>query len=226
MSRNPIVEARTRVGKALSRPLVRDRITEFLRPYRTEGRVLDLGCGNSPYASLFPNRMCLDLRRKPGAAVVGDAHRLPFAPGSFDLIISTEMLEHTVEPQRIVDEIRRVLRPGGRLLLTTRFIFPLHDVPGDYFRFTNYGLAHLFRDWSAATVEAEATTMETMAVLLQRLAIQGEFRSSRLIRLGLFLGARLVARLGWLITRQYGNSVRTEPVPEMLVTGWHVSAVR
>lgn len=226
MSRNPIVEARTRVGKALSRPLVRDRITDFLRPYRTEARVLDLGCGNSPYASLFPNRMCLDLRRKPGAAVVGDAHRLPFAPGSFDLIISTEMLEHTVEPQRIVDEIRRVLRPGGRLLLTTRFVFPLHDVPGDYFRFTNYGLAHLFRDWSEATVEAEATTMESMAVLLQRLAIQCEFRSSRLIRLVLFLAARLVARLGWLITRQYGNSVRTEPVPEMLVTGWHVSAVR
>jgi SAM-dependent methyltransferase len=170
--------------------------------------------------------MCLDLRRKPGAAVVGDAHHLPFAPGSFDLIISTEMLEHTAEPQRIVDEIRRVLRPGGRLLLTTRFIFPLHDVPGDYFRFTNYGLAHLFRDWSEATVEAEATTMETMAVLLQRLAIQSEFRSSRLIRLLLFLAARLVARLGWLITRQYGNSVRSEPVPEMLVTGWHVSAVR
>jgi SAM-dependent methyltransferase len=157
---------------------------------------------------------------------VGDAHHLPFAPGSFDLIISTEMLEHTAEPQRIVDEIRRVLRPGGRLLLTTRFIFPLHDVPGDYFRFTNYGLAHLFRDWSEATVEAEATTMETMAVLLQRLAIQSEFRSSRLIRLLLFLAARLVARLGWLITRQYGNSVRSEPVPEMLVTGWHVSAVR
>lgn len=226
MSRNPIVEARTRVGKALSRPLVRDRITDFLRPYRTEGRVLDLGCGNSPYAPLFPNRMCLDLRRKPGAAVVGDAHQLPFAPGSFDLIISTEMLEHTVEPQRIVDEIRRVLRPGGRLLLTTRFIFPLHDVPGDYFRFTNYGLAHLFRDWSEATVTAEATTLETMAVLLQRLAIQAEFRSSRLIRLLLFLAARGVARLGWLVTRQYGNSVRTEPVPEMLVSGWHVSAVR
>jgi len=79
---------------------------------------------------------------------------------------------------------------------------------------------------TAATVEAEATTMETMAVLLQRLAIQSEFRSSRLIRLLLFLAARLVARLGWLITRQYGNSVRSEPVPEMLVTGWHVSAVR
>ena len=223
---NPIVAARTRVGKALSRPLVRDRITDFLRPYRTEARVLDLGCGNSPYAPLFPNRMCLDLRRKPGAAVVGDAHNLPFAPGSFDLILSTEMLEHTLEPQRIVDEIRRVLRPGGRLLLTTRFVFPLHDVPGDYFRFTTYGLTHLFRDWSAATVEAEATTLETMAVLLQRLAIQCEFRSSRLIRLLLFLAARLVARLGWLVTRQYGNSLRSEPVPQILVTGWHVAAVR
>jgi len=226
MTRNPVIAARERIGRALSRPLVRDRITDFLRPYATDRRVLDLGCGNSPYAALFPNRWCLDLRRKPGAAVVGDAHALPFAPGSFDLILSTEMLEHTIEPQRIVDEIRRVLRPGGRLLLTTRFAFPLHDVPGDYFRFTNYGLAHLFRNWSSASIEPEATTMETMAVLLQRLAVQGEFRSSRPVRLALFLAARVVARLDWLITRQYGNSTRTVPVPHMLVTGWHVSAVR
>jgi SAM-dependent methyltransferase len=226
VTRNPVVEIRERVGRTLSRPLVRDRITEFLRPYATDRRVLDLGCGNSPYAALFPNRMCLDLRRKPGAAVVGDAHALPFAADSFDLILSTEMLEHTVEPQRIVDEIRRVLRPGGRLLLTTRFAFPLHDVPGDYFRFTNYGLAHLFRDWSTTSIEPEATTMETMAVLLQRLAVQCEFRFSRTVRLGLFLTARLVSRLGWLVTRQHGNSVRSAPVPQILVSGWHVSAVR
>jgi SAM-dependent methyltransferase len=168
--------------------------------------------------------LCLDLRQRPGAAVVGDAHWLPFKTGAFDLIISTEMLEHTLEPQRIIDEIRRVLRPGGRVLLTTRFIFPLHDVPGDYYRFSNYALAHLFRDWSAARVEAEATTLETIGVLLQRMVIQCEFKSPRLVRLTLLLAARLISRLGRLVVRQYGNAQRTEVVPEILVSGWHVAA--
>jgi SAM-dependent methyltransferase len=209
---------------ALNRQLVRDRITEFLRPYSTAHRVLDLGCGNSPYAALFPNRLCLELRRRPGVGIVCDAHWLPFATGSFDLILSTEMLEHTLEPQRIIDEMRRVLRPGGRMLLTTRFIFPLHDVPGDYYRFSNYALTHLFRDWSSARIEAEATTLETIGVLLHRMAIQCEFKAQRVIRLALLVASRLIGRLDWLITRQYGNAQRTEPVPQMLVSGWHVAA--
>jgi SAM-dependent methyltransferase len=211
---------------SLSRQLVRDRITDFLRPYGTPQRVLDLGCGNSPYAALFPDRLCLDIRRRPDAGIVGDAHCLPLATGSFDLILSTEVLEHALEPQRVVDEIRRVLRPGGRLLLTTRFIFPLHDVPGDYYRFTNYSLAHLFRDWSSASIAAETTTLETLAVLLQRIAIQCEFRAQRLVRLALLVTARLVGRLGWLLKRQYGNAQRTEPVPQVLVSGWHVVALK
>jgi SAM-dependent methyltransferase len=208
----------------LNRQLVRDRITEFLRPYSTPRQVLDLGCGNSPYVALFPNRLCLDLRRRPGAAIVGDAHWLPFSSGSFDLILSTEMLEHTLEPQRIIDEMRRVLKPGGLALLTTRFIFPLHDVPGDYYRFSDYALIHLFREWSSVKVEAETTTLETLGVLLHRMVIQCEFKSPRVVRLPLLLAARLIGRLGWLITRQYGNAQRTEVVPHMLVSGWHVAA--
>jgi SAM-dependent methyltransferase len=218
--------ARAEARTALTRQLVRDRITEFLRPHGTTDRVLDLGCGNSPYATLFPNRMCLDIRRRVGAAVVGDAHSLPFVTGAFDLIISTEVLEHALEPQRMIDEIRRVLRPGGRVLLTTRFIFPLHDVPGDYYRFTNYALMHLFRDWSSTSVEAEATTFETIGVLLRRLAAQCELRGGRVVGVALLLAARLVPKLDWLVTRQYGNAQRTEPVPQMLVSGWHVTATK
>jgi SAM-dependent methyltransferase len=220
--------ARTLDGarRALHRQLVRERITDFLRPHSTTRRVLDLGCGNSPYAHLFPNRMCLDIRRKPGAAVVADAHALPFADDCLDTILSTEMLEHTLEPQRIVDEIRRVLRPGGRVLLTTRFIFPLHDVPGDYYRFTNYALAHLFRGWSSVQVEAEATTLETIGILLHRLTMQAELRAQGLVRPALLVVAKLIGRLDWLMIRQYGDGARTRPVPEMLVSGWHVAGTK
>jgi SAM-dependent methyltransferase len=170
--------------------------------------------------------MCLDIRRRPGAAIVGDAHWLPFADECLDMILSTEVLEHTLEPQRIVDEIRRVLRPGGRVLLTTRFIFPLHDVPGDYYRFTNYALSHLFRGWSSVQVDAEATTLETVGILLHRMTMQAELRAQRLVRPVLLLAAKLIGRLGWLMVRQYGDGARSRPVPDMLVSGWHVTATK
>lgn len=207
-----------------NRQLVRRRITEFLRPFATGELVLDIGSGNSPYAALFPNRLCLDVRVRPYVRVRGDAHALPFRADSFPLILFTEVLEHTIEPQRVVNELKRVLRPGGRVLLTTRFMFPLHDVPGDYYRFTDRALEHLFRGWSSVEIRAEATSGETLGVLLHRLAIQCSFRGGRIVRGALLFGSRAARGLDWLLLRQYGDAGRIEPVRSVLVSGWHLVA--
>jgi SAM-dependent methyltransferase len=207
-----------------NRQLVRRRITEFLRPFATGEPVLDIGSGNSPYAALFPNRLCLDVRLRPDVKVRGDAHALPFRSESFELILFTEVLEHTIEPQRVVDELQRVLRPGGRVLLTTRFIFPLHDVPGDYYRFTDRALAYLFRRWSSVDIRAEATSAETLGVLLHRMSIQCTFRGGRIVRGAMFAASRVVGALDRLVLRQYGDAGKIEPVRSVLVSGWHLVA--
>jgi SAM-dependent methyltransferase len=111
------------------------------------GRALDVGCGAQPYAPFFSDYTGLeyDLQRygQTPPAICGSALELPFAAGSFDTVFSSQVLEHVPEPWRMVEEMARVLKPGGHLIISAPHIWGLHEVPHDYFRFTCYGLAYL-----------------------------------------------------------------------------------
>ena len=71
------------------------------------------------------------------------AEGLPFRSGSFDVVLATEVLEHVTDAEAAAEEIRRVLRPGGSLLATVPFIYPVHEAPYDFRRFTHHGLRSL-----------------------------------------------------------------------------------
>lgn len=75
--------------------------------------------------------------------VVGDAHRLPFADGGFDLVVAMNAFEHYRDPPVAACEIRRILRPGGLVFLHTAFLQPPRG-PGHYFNCTRYGLERWF----------------------------------------------------------------------------------
>ncbi len=72
-----------------------------------------------------------------------DLQDLPFPDGSFDAVISDQVLEHLADPRRAVHEGYRVLRPGGVAVHTTCFLNPLHLSPRDYYRFSPDGLRAL-----------------------------------------------------------------------------------
>jgi SAM-dependent methyltransferase len=121
------------------------------------GRTLDVGCGAQPYAPLFADYTGLeyDLRRyaQTVPAVCGSALELPFAANSFDTVFSSQVLEHVPEPWRMLEEMARVLKPGGYLILSAPHIWGLHEVPHDYFRFTCYGLEYLAQRAGLETIE-------------------------------------------------------------------------
>jgi SAM-dependent methyltransferase len=77
--------------------------------------------------------------------IVADGHMLPFKDGSFDIVIAQAVLEHVLEPQRVVDEIHRVLRPDGFVYAETPFIQQVHEGAYDFTRFTRSGHRWLFR---------------------------------------------------------------------------------
>lgn len=78
----------------------------------------------------------IDMRAGPGVDVVGTADKLPFPDDAFDVVVTTEMLEHDPSFWLSMAEMGRVLRPGGHLLLTTRGNgFGEHNEPSDYFRY-------------------------------------------------------------------------------------------
>lgn len=104
------------------------------------GRLLDLGCGTKPFQRPGIEWVGFDVEGNPFADAVGSATSLPFADASFDCILSTQVLEHVDDPQRMLLECARVLKPNGMLILSAPQYFQLHEEPHDFFRFTEHGL--------------------------------------------------------------------------------------
>ena len=98
--------------------------------------LLDVGGRGKPYACFFAGRVAnhyvLDVEPARSVDVVGDARVMPFCDASMDIVLITQVLEHIPEPIAVIGEIRRVLKPGGTLLLSVPGIFPQHGSPGDY----------------------------------------------------------------------------------------------
>lgn len=204
--------------------VTRKNLEKFLALHATDARTLDIGSGGSSYGRYFPNRLTVDMdpARKP--EIVADAHHLPFTDGEFESVLCTEVLEHTINPQQVVDECWRVLRPGGTLILTTRFVYPFHDAPHDYWRFTRSTLAMLFQRFSSTEITPEAGEFSTMAVLLQRIAFQTSLRGGKVTKLLLFMTAAVFTKLDWLVTKRYGDIKKSHEVTELMSSGYYVYA--
>jgi uncharacterized protein YbaR (Trm112 family) len=94
--------------------------------------------------------------------IYADGLCLPFRDDSFDLILSQAVLEHVPDPQLAVDELHRVLKPGGTMYVEIAFTQPLHAVPSHYFNVTPFGAEHLFRAWKSANVSWFGTVTDTV----------------------------------------------------------------
>lgn len=118
----------------------------FLRQAkRVRGRILELGVGDDPYASIWDaTTVRLDIDAELGPDVVGDAHCLPFRSGVFDWVVASQVFEHLHSPWIAANELERVTNSNGQILVAVPFLYPLHQVPHDYFRYTRWGLERLF----------------------------------------------------------------------------------
>src|SRR5205807_106524 len=104
--------------------------------------------------SLFPGRsyIGLDMRPGPGVDCVADVEKLPQADGSVGTIISFNTFEHVRRFWRGLDEIQRVLRPDGVLILSCPFHFRIHNYPHDYWRFTPAAFEFLLEDYPSKII--------------------------------------------------------------------------
>lgn len=107
--------------------------------------VLDLGAGGK--LQRWDNVVQIDIFRYPMTDVVGSADRLPFRDNSFGAVISQAVFEHLQYPQAAVEEIRRVLKPGGVVKIDTAFLQPEHGYPHHFYNATETGLREWFREF-------------------------------------------------------------------------------
>lgn len=208
--------------------ITRRGLEAFLKRYATNEVVLDIGGGhvdtNHSYDHYFPNRTTIDIDPKREPDVVGDVHTMPLPDESHSIVLCTEVLEHCHTPQLAIDEMERVLKPGGTLILTTRFVYPHHDVPHDYFRYTKFGLSHLLRNWEIETLEYETESFSTIAALLQRICFQTRLRLNRPMKVVLFSIAWILDHCNGLIVKEYGDINRETDVDRLMSTGLFVVA--
>ena len=109
----------------------------------TPVRILDVGCGVKPYYPFFADvaseYVGVDVVENPAAELLGPVEALPVDDASYDVVLCTQVLEHCDDPAQAVRELRRVTRPGGRVLASTHGVQVYHPSPTDYWRWTAPG---------------------------------------------------------------------------------------
>ena len=191
-------------------------------------RVLDVGCGVKPYYPWFEpyaaEYVGLDIAENEAADLQGTIESIPAEDASFDVVVCTQVLEHCDDPARGVRELRRVVRPAGRVLLSTHGVQVYHPAPHDLWRWTHEGLERLFLTngtWSSVSVQPSVGTAATLAILLSTY-IDLAARRAHVRPVGRALVRALHAGAAALDARA---AVLREPGPGTLHANYHVTAV-
>ncbi|MFZ1702565.1 MAG: methyltransferase domain-containing protein [Pyrinomonadaceae bacterium] len=156
-----------------SRVRLDDAIAEHAK--LAHGTLLDIGCGAKPYAAIFEpfveKYIGLEYSPESGyrgnkADFCGDAGALPLDNECVDTILCTEVLEHVPDPEGAISEFARVLKPGGTVITTAPFVYPIHD-KYDFFRYSPDGVKVIMERYglTVETVKPLSGTAVTLAVM-------------------------------------------------------------
>lgn len=176
----------------------RSRLAAFVQAERDGGLVVDLGSGSRRLAD---HVLTVDIGPFPEVDLVGDAHRLPFSNGTIGRIVCTGVLEHVNFPERVVGEMLRVLRPGGRVYVGVPFMQGFHPGSGtqqDFQRYTHIGLAQLLAPFRVVESGISGGPSAALAWILREYLALPFAWSRRLYALSYIAAGPLTSWLRWL----------------------------
>lgn len=209
-----------RAGSSYRRALLDRALEEHVGALR--GTVLDLGGKKENPRGRFQAResagwVYLNIDAATHPHVFGDAHELPLRDASVDAVLSSEVLEHVRDAGRCVDEVFRVLKPGGRFLFSVPFLYPLHADPHDFRRFTADGIRDMCARFESVRIEPMGSWLGTVGMFLDLGArsITGGITRVVLRRL-----LRAVGRLLCVL------DARAATRPEAFTTGYFCIAIK
>ncbi len=130
------------------------------------GRLIDIGCGDKPFYPILKDQVDeyigVDhpetLHTKDNIDVFADVYALPFEDNSFDTAILTQVIEHLEKPEKAIKEINRILKPGGKLFVSWPFLYPIHEAPRDFYRYTKFGMRYLAEEAGFKNIEIKSSS--------------------------------------------------------------------
>jgi SAM-dependent methyltransferase len=202
---NPLYSSMTLDLVGIRRSILQALVRELPR---FRGFVLDIGSGYAPYRqlvltepSLATRYVGMDLKdnvyQKPD--LQWDGRVIPLANESIDCALATEVFEHLPDPEQIMRESLRVLKPGGLLFLTVPFLWPLHTAPHDEYRYTPFALERHLRNAGFTDIRLRAhggwdASLAQMVALWVRRRPMSDRRRALLSRLALPIVRYLASR--------------------------------
>lgn len=163
---------------------------EMVRSVVKDGPILDLGTPRPFQKEMAVVRdvsaspvFCADYVPSPDVDLLADAHELPFADGSIGGLLCSHVLEHVRDPYSVVQEVRRIMKPGGLAYFTVLDFWPYHANPGvypDYHRFKPDAIDLLFSDWrSVRTLRGGGVAQIITTYLPNRIRPLGQWVANR-----------------------------------------------
>jgi len=204
------------------RRILLDRDLEESKSYM-KGVVLDLGGGRKRGSFRQPDAtawVVLDTEERFHPHILGDAQNIPVKSKAVDCVKCTELLEHVECPEKVLDEIARILKPGGTLILSTPFSFGIHGDPYDFQRFTGEKLRRMLKDnFQILTLKKQGLYFTVLAYMIKHSIISSKSGIKRLFY-PLFPMLDLLVKLDELA------SVQNSRFMSSFTTGFFVIAIK
>lgn len=151
-------------------------IEKLCKENSTDQMTLVIHSEDVNYKPYFPNAYAVTKRKDVPADMHVDLYYRDLSKiedSSYEVILCTGLLEHIPDPQRIIDDMHRILKPGGRLIIGASAVFSFHECPNDFFHFTPFSFKLLFDKWSHFDMlKGSSQPFKTISILLQRILIQ------------------------------------------------------
>lgn len=160
------------------RKITTRNLDRLCRENATDKMTLVVHSEDVDYRPYFPNAFAVTKRKEKPADLHVDLYYRDLSKierESYEIIVCTGLLEHIPDPQRLIDDMHRILKRGGKLIISGSAVFSFHECPDDFFHFTPFSFRMMFEKWSRIEVLRGASQpFETIAILLQRILLQCE----------------------------------------------------
>lgn len=163
----------------------------------SSGYLLDCGCGDVPYFGIYKDLIsdsyCVDWEYSPQKQVHVDQfvnlNEKLAIPHTFDTILLSDVLEHIAEPKQLLQELNKLLKPNGKIIIMVPFMYRLHEEPHDYYRYTEHGLRHLLNtsDLTVTEIESYGGIVDVLFDTLNKGFFNTNLRSKVLFKLYKFV---------------------------------------